>query len=78
MVDKAHENSSTVKPSWGLVRTLKFGITAKNKIGKLRTTGDDYIKMDKRVFMDKDFLKNTMIVKIDFTLHSSVMLICNI
>ncbi len=75
--EKIERNEISVQPSWGLARTMKYGITAKGKATKVNTTGDDYIKMNKQVFMNKDFLKNTMIVKIEFTVQSTVMLICN-
>ena len=65
------------KQSWGLVRTIKYGITLKNK-SKVNTTGDDFIKPNKTVFMNKDFLANAMIVRIEFTLNSTIMLICKL
>ena len=74
--EKFNQSDQLTQPSWGLVRTIKYGITSKGKATKLNTTGDDYIKMNKQVFMNKDFLKNTMIVKIEFTVQSTIMLIC--
>lgn len=77
MEENVIEKKQIKKPSWGLVRTIKYGISLANK-SKVNTTGDDYIKPNKTIFMNKDFLTNAMIVKIEFSLNSYIMLICTI